>query len=72
MVSITDHAKRDYSSIINILGEFNNCQDGLLECPHKKQNIERSYGNANVWKKNTYYFCYLFIYLFIYLFSSKT
>jgi len=62
MVSTTDHAKGDYSSIINILRKLSNYQDGLLEHPHKKQNIEHSYGNVNVWKKNTDYFCYLFIY----------
>jgi len=55
-VSATNHAKGDYSSFINILRKLATTNRMLIRMSHKKQNIEPSYGNANVWKKNTDHF----------------
>ena len=50
MVSITYHAKGDYSSFINILKKLSTTNRCLLECPHKKQNTDRSMNHGSaVW-----------------------
>ena len=50
MVSITDHAKGDYSNFINILKKLSTTNRCLLECPHKKQNTDRSMNHGStVW-----------------------